>query len=334
MSGQAIGLGNTKNQEGLSVVEILVVMVLSFVLVGLFSFLEVVWLTVYDDDVVSHESTHGGPNRATKTIKTLLRERMVVESFVLFVVFLVLSASSFCLGRLTEGKDGVLPIVMIAYTVILFFVGEVAAKNIGYRLALPAAIVSAIPVQAMMKFFFPITWLLRHIQWITGTKDLRLYGEKDVVAAAQAAEEHGGLHPEEADLIERALAVGNKTVGDLMIPFGICTKVVGLKSKRSELVAAAMRHNKIVVCAQDGMTIVGMIRLKKIVPFLCGDPNATVDVTRVIEPTVDLPKDMPVPEAIRLLRKKPMGTVTFHGKPVGVVITNDLLDLIIDTKSE
>ena len=45
---------------GLSVVEILVVMVASFVLVGLFSFLEVVWLTVYDDDVVSHESHHGG----------------------------------------------------------------------------------------------------------------------------------------------------------------------------------------------------------------------------------------------------------------------------------
>lgn len=312
--------------------EIAAIMVVSFVLIFCFSLLEVVWLTIYDDDVVAYES-RCGRNTSTATIKQLLRERMVVAGFILFAIHLLTYFTPLILGRFTRDIGGLVYTMLAVYPLFLFFFGEIVSKNIGYRYATPVAILSAVLIKWLLKIFWPVTWSLRLTNKLTGGKDLRLYSEKDVIATAEAAKEHGTLHPEEAEFIQRALEVGNHQVADFMIPLGKCV-AVSLKPTRQQLIDAVNKRSRVVVCAvEDPQTIIGVVTAKDVVPILLkGKLDEKVDLTGKLHPTVDLPQNMSIPEAFRFLRKRSFGTVTDNGKMVGFITLRGILDQMVDAE--
>src|SRR3989344_5565415 len=147
---------------------ITLVMVISFVLIFVFSLLEVVWLTVYDHDVVAHEGKSGGRTSATKAIRQLNDERMIVVGFILFAIHLLTYFTPLVLGRLSIDMDGGINAILAIYAVALFFFGEIVSKNIGYKYAMRSALLSAVPLRLLLWLCFPITWALRLTNRLTG----------------------------------------------------------------------------------------------------------------------------------------------------------------------
>lgn len=308
--------------------------VMGAALIALFivSLLEIAWISIHLKDIVTHENGHG-PTRKTLAVRALLKERMMVVLFLLLGVELIVYYPALEISRLAEDGGGIIRITVYAYPFILFFVGEMAAKFIGYRLATEVALASAIPLHALLGSFFSITCLTKAVSRFTGGKDLRLTREEDVLATAQLAEEHGSLHPVESMGIKQWLDAGNQTVGDFVIPLEGCTKVTSTRPTRRELRNAAKRHSEIIVCPEEE-TVTGIIMSEDIIELLNGDADEIVGIAKRVQPVPDLPATTPIPEAIRLLRKRPIGVVTEHGRPVGIFVVNDIFDRIIESESE
>ena len=303
---------------------ITLVMVISFVLIFVFSLLEVVWLTVYDHDVVAHEGKSGGRTSATKAIRQLNDERMIVVGFILFAIHLLTYFTPLVLGRLSIDMDGGINAILAIYAVALFFFGEIVSKNIGYKYAMRSALLSAVPLRLLLWLCFPITWALRLTNRLTGGTERRIYREEDVIATAQAAREHGTLDPEEAGLIQTLIRVGNRKVRELYIPLDKCTAITQ-RPTRQQLVEAAIRHSHIVVIAEgDPKTVLGIVRRRDLINHLgkSDAPDATIDLAKagLIHGMVDVPLDMVISEAFHLLRREPhVGEVTEGGQTVGII---------------
>lgn len=316
--------------------QLALVMVMAFILIFILSLLEVVWLSVYEDDVIVYER-RSKPSRATKTVRELLNSRMVVVGFILFAIHLLTYFTPLVLGRLSRGRNGWMNFVLLAYAIILFFAGEVISKNIGYRFAMKCAVYSAILLKIFLKIFFPVTWTLKMTNKLTGGKDLR-YQEEDVVAAAQAAEEDGTLSPAEADFIENTLKVGNHVVLDIMVPVEKCA-IVSVNALRMELIAAArLRHKILVNDPNDPMTIRGLVRVEEVIDLITtGLPDDRINLSSVMHNLAIISASMEVGEALKflLLQESAAGIVAYEGRTVGFISLRDIYALIVaKVKSE
>ena len=320
-------------------VEILLIMAVAFIFIFIFSLLEVVWLSIYEDEVIAYERRHfGGSNRVTRCITGLVRQRMVVVGFILFAIHLITYFTPLLLGRLSKNLSGglIITTVLVIYAIVLFFFGEVVSKNIGYRFAFKSGLLSAMPLKLLLWVFSPVTWLLSVTNKLTGGKDVRLlFTEEDVVAAAQTAEEHGSLHPAETTFIQRMLTIGNKQIGELMIPLEKSVHV-SLHPTREQLRQAAEKYSRIVVCSSehDYASIMGVISVCNVVSLLCGEPLERLDLTQKLRPLFTLSTDTVVAQAYLLLYKNPIAVVTEHGRTVGIVTLRTILESIAGTEGE
>ncbi len=321
----------------------LLVMLIAFILIFLFSLLEFVWCAFQHNDVVALEQRRGFANPATRTTKVLLGERMVVVNFILLLIHLVTYFTPMLLGKLSQDTDGVVTAMLVAYGIVLFFGGEMTAKNLGYRWMTPAAVGSALPLQLLLKTFAPITWALRWLSMLTGGHELRLYREEDVIATAQAAREHGALDPREVKLITDAIALGNRRVRDLLIPLGQClTIAIEPSPTRQELTDAATRHSHVIVRATPGGNIVGLIMRKDVMAFLSRTnlpPNQTVDLMKEKElkpcGMVELPQDWPIAKAYEFLNgDDACEVVDEQGRTVGILRSRRVANALLGIESE
>lgn len=317
---------------------IIAVIIVSFVLIFVFSLLEVVWLTVYDDDVVSHERSHGGTTHITKTIKALLRERMVVVGFILFGIHLLTYFTPLVLGRLSQGMNGTITTVLVIYAIVLFFLGEIVSKNLGYKWAMRSALLSAKPLACLIKLSWPVTKVLK---LFLGKQDRRLYREEDVIAAAHAAREHGALEPREVKLITDAINLGNRRVRDLYIPLEQClTVTIEPLPTRQELTDAATRHSHIMVRATPGGNILGSITRKDVMAFLSRTnlpPDQAVDLMKELKPCgmVELPLDWSIAKAYEFFNgDDACEVVDDQGRTVGILRSRRVANGLLGIESE
>lgn len=303
-------------------IAMIIVMLVSFVLIFLLSLLEFVWCGVQDKDAVTHEQYHGGPNPATRTIKTLLRERMTVVNYVLLLIHLLTYFTPMLLGWLARDTDGWVTALLITYGVVLFFGGELTAKNLGYRWMTASAVYSAIPLQVLLRILPPVTWVLRRLITLTGGHELRLYREEDVIATIQSATEHGSLHQAERTLMIRTMELCNRLVNDCMIPLEQCPTVSATPT-RAELSTAVQQHWYIVVASPE-RTPMGVVLREDILPLVTGpdlSPEQPVNLASYLIGMKDLPKTMQIGEAFdHLSGEDDVAEVTdASGRTIGII---------------
>lgn len=312
------------------------VILLSFVLIFILSLLEFVWCAVQDKDVVAYEQSRGGPNAATRAVKALLRERMVEVNFILLLIHLITYFTPMLLGILTRSTDGWVMVMLVAYGVVLFFGGELTAKNLGYRWMTSAAVYSAITLKLLLHCCAPVTWVLRCLISLTGGHELRLCREEDVIATARVAQEHGALGPQETMLIRKAIELGNLKVGDVFMPVAKVL-TVPLRPTQQQLSNAASKHSHVIVCSDD-KTIIGSLTRKEVVAFLARDipHDQPIDLPRdSIHGMLDLPQTMPIAEAFEFLRGDVVCEVTDdQGRTIGVIRTRDVAFRLFETQIE
>ncbi|MDD5110046.1 MAG: CNNM domain-containing protein [Patescibacteria group bacterium] len=322
---------------------IITVMAIAFVLLFVLSLLEFVWCCVQDKDVVMHEERHGGPSPATRRSKTLLRQRMLVVNFILLMIHLATYLTPMLLMWLARDKGGLVTTLLVFYGIILFFGGELVAKNIGYRWLKKSAVMSAIPLDVLLWIFVPVTWFLRNLIALTGGQELRLTTEEDVRATIGAAVEHGSLQQEEAKLITHAIALGNLKIRELFIPVAECpTVAINPMPTRQKLQEAASKHFHIMVTETEGGNIVGMITRKDVLAFLArsnGPPEQPIDLRKEkeVKPKgmVELSQDTIVAQAYELLEGDDvLEAVDKEGRTIGILSTRDIAHRLFGIGSE
>lgn len=313
------------------VVTILIYCLIALVIIFFNSLLEGSWWCLKEEDVVKYELKYGA-NHRTQMIRLLLDEKPVVVGLILFWLAMVLYLSSLGLGWLTAGhlNQWLIVGIILGYPILCFYVGEVLSKTLGFFYAWPVALRSVYFVWAGLRLCFPITWLLRLtyrlVKKVTKSERQMTAQEEDVVVAAEIAKQNGALHEVEVELIKKFLKVGNQPIRSLITPINKCLKLT-VKTTISNLRAVGRQQAPILIIDAHDKLVIGSLSAEDVVKVLVADPTADkIDLSRAVGGVVTLPAEISVTEALKLLKKSPVGIVRDQGKLVGVITLRDIVE--------
>ncbi len=314
---------------------IAVLVALSFVLFFL-QLGEAVWSKVDVADIVRHERTYGA-SAATRCAKTILDRKPVVVNYFLLAVFMLMYFGPFELGAMMEHEEeGCMAWwVLHVYPFAMFFLAEMIPKMLGMKHALWWALKTAVPLFAIKRGLFPLTWLFGRILKALGGYDDSV-GEADVAATAHAAVDDHSLHPMEAEVIQLLLTVGNLTVGQLMVPLARCVKVA-TPTRRADILPAVrdLKHGTPIIVRTAGGGIAGQMTaetlLELCVRFKNGEP---LSLLPYVHGTVDVQQSTPLGDVLSLLRGDRVIRVTDRkGQPLGILTLDQVVSHVFRSQS-
>lgn len=305
---------------------ILLVMGVVFIFCFLLSLLESAWLKIGEEDIVRWEMDVG-QTKTTQLIRRLLKQQPVVVSFILLLIFVVLSYGTMVIGRLTKNiHDGlVFNVILILYPIILFYLGEIVPKIIGIKYALTSSLLSAKFLHGLMSTLHPISWLIRKTMHLLGGYEDKVT-EADVAAMARAAAEHGALHPDEADIVNAFLAVNNRRVGSLMTSLHQLPKVPAVVTRQElkQKIREVEVRSHILIVESTG-PVVGYLSAAEALMALA-EEGEEIRLTRFVKGMVDLSPEKTVGEGLSLLLPDPLARVVDpHGKVLGVFLLERII---------
>jgi putative hemolysin len=226
--------------------------------------------------------------------------------------------------------------VVVAVTYLSLVIGELVPKRIALNNAERIACVVARPMRLISKIGAPFIWLLRASTHAV-LAALRIkpalesaVSEEEVKALIAEGASSGVFHPEERELIEGVLRIGDRAVRSIMVPR---TNVVWLDIEDSPQeiyeTIAETGHSRFPVARGDIEDVIGVAHTKDL--FEQQRKTGTIDLaaaTREPPYVVDM---MPV---LRLLERFKGSTVHMaivvdeHGSFEGIVTPTDILTAI------
>lgn len=228
-------------------------------------------------------------------------------------------------------------LVVLVITYLSLVIGELIPKRLALHSPERIASLIAMPMRRLSGMTSPVVWLL---EWSTNGL-LRIFGMRESSDPPITEDEikvlieqgiHAGVFEEaERDLIERTFHLGDRSVGQLMVPR---PDIIFLDlDDPPDVIKETITNNRLSrypVINNDLDNIVGVVRAKDLLAReLNGDP---FDLTAVLNPALFLPVTMPAFKAIEMFRssRRHMGIVIDeHGGVEGLVTVNDILDALV-----
>jgi putative hemolysin len=221
-------------------------------------------------------------------------------------------------------------LVTLGLTLVTLVVGELAPKRLAMQRSESWALLAARPLAGLARLVAPAVWVLSHATNAT----VRLLGGdpgrereevteaeiRDLVAAQRA------YHPEHRRIIDRALGVGDRTLGEVLVPRG---SVLALPEDLD--VPEALRqlsdagHNRAPVFRHDlddahrHVSVLGLV-------------GRTGTVGDHAQPVVALPEAIDAVSALRELQarhQKLALVISEHGGVEGIVTDEDLVEELV-----
>jgi len=271
---------------------------------------------------------------ATSLILGYIAEQAVGDTLVRPVLEAVGVPASASLGLTVAGA-------FLLSTVVQMVVGEVVPKNIA--LARPLEVAMAVapitrPFGVVLGPFIRVfdrsaEWVTRHVFRAETPEQLEGGHSLDELAriiSASGAE--GSLSEQQAELLRRAVALGDIRVGEVMVPR---PDVVWLSAGDSlaDLRQQARRtgHSRFPVHAGTEDDVLGTVHLKDLlaVPL---DAHAGTSVTDVVAPVLAVPESEPLRRLITDLRREQRTfalVVDEYGGTAGIVTVEDVLEQLV-----
>ena len=171
------------------------------------------------------------------------------------------------------------------------------------------------------------TWLLTRISG--GNSEFHAtHPRRQVEFLVKEGVGHGLLSDDQTAIIQRVLALGDRSVGDEAVPWNKVV-TVGADDKPAQLweLAEQTRRSHFPVIDSQGK-VVGMLNL---VDALMHRPQTCPPLRQLMEPTFHLKASCPLREGLLALQTQssPLAIVTDeHDKPVGVASIKDLVEPI------
>jgi CBS domain containing-hemolysin-like protein len=274
-----------------------------------------------------------GARRVLRLVEDLPR----VMNTVLLTVLLVQIGAATVTGILAERWFGSLGVTIasVVLTLVMFVYAEAIPKTYAVRHPLPVAKMTTPLVSLLRSLFRPVVSVLIWFadlqapgQGIAGTSGIT---EDELRRLAAQAASSGEIAPSDLELMERAFAVGDQRVDEILVPRIDVVSVSSETLARQALdVAVESGHRRLPVHTGNPDDMTGVVRLRDLASHLSEGRN---------EPVGQLARDLlVVPESKRvleLLREMQRSgrhfavAVDEHGGTAGIVTIEDVVEELV-----
>lgn len=225
-------------------------------------------------------------------------------------------------------------VVLTILTGAQLIIGELVPKALALQFPTEAALATVMPLQWSLAVFRPLlfvlngaaTLMLRLVRVeIEGHRHLHSPEEIELMIAE--SRDGGLLEPDEQQRLRRALRLGARPAGDLMVPRARMT-TLPRSATWDDVVrtVSASPFSRIPVLDPDTDRVVGMLRVKDLVDRYVAEGPQPLD--RMIRPLVTLRQDLPADQVLAQLREHRMhlaALVDAAGQVTGLITIQDLL---------
>ena len=259
-----------------------------------------------------------------RTLITILISNLTVNTIASALV------TSMAINWLGAGGVG---FTITVFTLVLVITGELTPKILGIRHNQQFAVLSAIPLHNIARLLYPVRRLVRGAS--DGILSLLLKGHQtdadlvsgsELKALARIGEEEGVLKPEEGEMIQNLINLGDRMVREIMTPR---TDMIAfdIEEGRDKLVALIKQFHfsHFPVFEKSLDNLIGVISTQE---FMLDTQNR---LRELIQPLYYVPETKLIDELLQEFHKK--GTrvaicVDEHGGTAGLVTHEDILEEI------
>ncbi len=314
---------------------ILIFLLISFLLSGLFSASEVALLSLTEAKVraLKDQKKRGSSalvwlkNHPHKLIITILIGNNFVNilASVLTTVYVTKSFGSQALGIAT----GLLTLLILVF-------GEILPKTYAQTHASSFSLFTSPFVKYLCLVLYPLVWFLEKFSNLVSKKKKKKLSEADVeselLALAEIGEEGGALKKGEKDIIENVLEFSDTTVAEVMTPR---TKIDALNQEFTldEAVDFAINHShsRIPVYQDDLDNIIGIITLRDLLEYHKSYDGSKKLLALELKDVLFIPHTRKISFALKDFQKEKVQIaiiVDEHGGTEGLCTLEDLMEEI------
>ncbi|MBI2848929.1 MAG: HlyC/CorC family transporter [Chloroflexi bacterium] len=230
-------------------------------------------------------------------------------------------------------------IITLAVALITLVIGELVPKNLALQHVEPIALFVARPIDLLSRLAAPL------ISVLTVSTDIvvSLFGsqrktrmpfvtEEEIRTLVDAGEEEGVFQQEEKDMIYGIFDMGEKTVGEVMVPR---VDMVAMEANQTfpALIELIIQRGYSRIPLYEGNidNIVGIVYAKDLMRYLASGHQPST-VHELARPALFVPESKRVDELLRELQQKRIHmavVVDEYGGTAGIVTIEDLLEEIV-----
>lgn len=226
-------------------------------------------------------------------------------------------------------------VVLISLTILGVILGELVPKSLALQYPTEVALGTFVPMRWSLRIFAPFIallngsgiLLLRAIR-IRNTGHRHIHSPEEIELLIAESRDGGLLEPEEHVRLHRALRLGLRTAGQLMVPRERIS-AIGADAPFEQVVQAvvASPYTRLPVYRGSLDTIVGVIRTKDVVLHFVAH-GKTAGVEPLLRPIVRVRENLPADKLLTFMREQRTHqalVVDDRDRVVGLITLEDVL---------
>jgi CBS domain containing-hemolysin-like protein len=230
-------------------------------------------------------------------------------------------------------------------TVLHIVLGELVPKSLALQRTEKTALGVAVPLLVFERLMHPFLVVLNrmgnlvlHAIGVRGSSTAQLvHSEEELRILLDESQESGVLEEEETEIIQRIFDFTDMTARQVMVPR---TEMVCLPvdAQLSDVLDVVLReeHSRFPVYKTDLDDIVGVVKVKEILPFLCGQPES-FDLKQISRSPLVVPENITLSDLLSQFRRQRSNMAILideFGGTAGLVTISDLLEEIVGDVSD
>lgn len=277
-------------------------------------------------------------DRAAARVVRLVDDLPRTMNAVLLLVLLVQVGAATIAGVVAErhfGNTGV-TVASVVLTLVMFVYAEAIPKTLAVRNPTRVARAVSAPVAGLALAVRPLVSLLVRFADLQapgkGVQTGMSMTEAELVALAVEAEAAGTIDETDRELIERAFAVGDLRVGEIVVPrIDVVAVSAGTPIEEALDRAVAAGHRRLPVYGQDLDDITGVVRMRDLAAAVT-DGRAGLAVADLLTPVLAVPESLPIIRVLRQMQQQRRSlavVIDEHGGTAGMVTIEDLVEELV-----
>lgn len=222
-------------------------------------------------------------------------------------------------------------------TVLILTFGEIIPKIVARQVADGFSTAVSVPLTALDTLLFPLVWLIQKLcdavdrLWKGRLPEEPAVTEDDLETIFDTVEDEGVIDEERADLLQSALDFDEVLAYEILTP-RVDMLAVDIDDPVEENLALILDspYSRIPVYRDTVDNIIGVLHMNRVLKELVDDNS--IDVRELMMPPVFVHKTMPLPDVLKVMKRKKSHLVIVtdeYGGTMGVLSMEDVLEQLV-----